>query len=133
MADDKTINSVVFSDIPLNFEVHPVTQNLIPLKNERAIRQSVRNLVLMNFYETPYNGNLGSGTTALLFDNYTPLTKHMIKTNVEQVVTNYEPRAELIDVVVDDSIEHSIVITIIFRCKNSINPVTVDVFLERVR
>ncbi len=131
---EKTLNEVVFSDIPLDFEVHPLTNNLIPLKNERAIKQSVRNLVLTNFYENPYNGLLGSNILSSLFENYSPLVGSQIKKDIEQVIVNNEPRVTIVEIILDADIDYNgIKITIIFTCVNSLIPISVELLLDRVR
>ena len=63
-----------------------------------AVKRSVRNLVLTNFYEKPFHPEIGSGVTDMLFENMSPLTAVVLAKKVEDVMENFEPRARLIGV-----------------------------------
>ena len=63
-----------------------------------AVKRSVRNLVLTNFYEKPFHPEIGSGVRDMLFENMSPLTAVVLAKKVEDVIENFEPRARLIGV-----------------------------------
>ena len=75
------------------------------LSNVTAIKRSVRNLVLTNFYEKPFHPEIGSGVRELLFENANPLTSIAISQAITDVINNYEPRARLNSVTVFDNID----------------------------
>jgi phage baseplate assembly protein W len=123
-----------FKDIPLGFNAHPLTGNIKALENTDAVKQSVRNIVLTNFYERPYNSIFGGNIRAQLFENMDVLTEYNISKDIRQALDNFEPRAIIDDIktqVVED--RNALNVTIRFRIKNNSNPITVGILLERVR
>jgi phage baseplate assembly protein W len=124
----------IFKDIPLSFTAHPVTGNVKALVNRDAVKQSVKNIVLTNFYERPYSPNLGGDILSQLFENMDPITEYNIAKNIRQALDNYEPRA-IIDEIKSDFYqdENAINITITFRVRNDAEPISVNVLLDRVR
>jgi phage baseplate assembly protein W len=124
----------IFKDIPLSFTAHPVTGNVKALVNRDAVKQSVKNIVLTNFYERPYSPNLGGNILSQLFENMDPITEYNISKNIRQALDNYEPRA-IIDEIKSDFYqdENAINITITFRVRNDAEPISVNVLLDRVR
>jgi phage baseplate assembly protein W len=124
----------VFKDIPLSFTAHPVTGNVKALVNRDAVKQSVKNIVLTNFYERPYSPNLGGDIISQLFENMDTITEYNIAKNIRQALDNYEPRA-IIDEIKSDFFQdqNAINITITFRVRNDANPISVNVLLDRIR
>ena len=128
------ITEVVYSDIPLNLTSHPITGNIKMLSNADAVKQSVKNLVLTNFFERPYNPFLGGDILSQLFENMDPMTEYNLTTNVRQVLENYEPRVTVNDIktrVIED--QNAINMEIRFQVVNIPEELTVTVLLERVR
>ena len=89
-----------FKDISSSFKVNPLNFDLIALKNETAIARSIRNLVLTNRQERFFNPYLGSNVSRLLFENLDEITASNIKDEIESTINNFEPRVELLEVVV---------------------------------
>ena len=126
--------SRAFKDINLSFRPHPVTKDLTILRNENAIKRSVRNLVQTNFYERPFQPELGCGIRELLFENFTPMTKVFLERKIEEVIVNYEPRVNLQNVAVDDDQDRNrLVVDIYFYVVGVPGPQVVQTFLQRVR
>jgi phage baseplate assembly protein W len=88
-----------FKDISLSFEPHPVTKDLPILKNESAIRRSVRNLVETFPTERFFNSLIGSDITRSLFENIDFGMASVIQNQIETSINNFEPRVE--NVIVD--------------------------------
>lgn len=129
---DKDIT--IFSDLDIGFIPHPITKQLTRKKNREAVRQSVKALVLTDFYERPFKSDIGCGIRRHLFELFTPATKQSMQNAVREVIANYEPRAELIDVLVEDRPDlHAVTISVAFYIVNDPDPVVLDVILERVR
>ena len=123
-----------FKDLDLNFEPHPVTLDVPKKIDDEAIKRSVKNLVLTNTYERPFHPEISSGIRELLFENMTPLTAQIISNRVRDVITNYEPRVDLIDIAVDVNLDaNAYGITILFRVKNTLRDVNLELALERIR
>ena len=90
-----------FRDFSLTFEKNAVTNDILALKNEAAIKESVKNIVLYNFYEKPFDPFFGGNIIGLLFENSTPNMELEIKNRIEQSVEIYEPRVTAVSVDVD--------------------------------
>lgn len=129
-----TIKSVVYSDFFTDFSRHTNTGQLNRKTNEDAVKQSIRNLLLTDFYERPYQPLIGSNLKALLFENFTPITHSLCKSYVKEVIDKYEPRANLLTTIVSPNIDgNSISLTIHFTIKNISEPATLQLILERTR
>jgi phage baseplate assembly protein W len=81
-----------FKDISLSFEPHPITNDLPVLKNESAIRRSVRNLVETLPTERFFNSLLGSDVRRSLFEFVDFGTASIIRDQIEIVINNFEER-----------------------------------------
>jgi phage baseplate assembly protein W len=90
-----------FKDISLSFEPHPVTKDLPILKNENAIRRSVRNIVETIPTERFFNSLLGSDIEKSLFEFIDFGTASVIQNQVEISIKNFEPRVTNVVVEVD--------------------------------
>ena len=127
-------NSRSFRDIDLDFNRNPVTNDINVVENVIAIKRAVKNLVLTNFYERPFQPELGCGIRGLLFEPFTPLTKVLIELAVEEVLLNNEPRIDLTSVKVDDDQDgNRLVVDIYFYVVGVPGPQIVQTFLQRVR
>ena len=90
-----------FKDFSLTFEKNAVTNDILSLKNEAAIKESVKNIVLYNFYEKPFNPFFGGNIIGLLFENSTPTLELEVKNRISNSVEIYEPRVTAVSVDVD--------------------------------
>ena len=90
-----------FRDFSLTFEKNAVTNDILALKNEAAIKESVKNIVLYNFYEKPFDPFFGGNIIGLLFENSTPTMELEIKNRIEESVEIHEPRVTAVSVDVD--------------------------------
>lgn len=97
--------SRAFKDISFSFEPHPVTKDLPILKNESAIRRSVRNLVETIPTERFFNPLLGSDVRSSLFDLVDYGTASIIRDQIIETIENYEERVENLSVDVVPSID----------------------------
>jgi len=87
-----------FKDISLSFRPHPITKDIGSLKNEDAIKKSVKNLVQTIPRERYFNSILGSDITGLLFDFVDFGTASNIERQIEISINNFEPRVENLDI-----------------------------------
>jgi len=87
-----------FKDVSMTFQRHPLTNDLIALKNEQAIARSLRNIVFTNPGEKFFNQNFGSRISKSLFENIDDISASLIVDEIRQSITNYEPRVDLLDV-----------------------------------
>lgn len=118
-------------DIDLNFTVHPLSGDLATKTNTNAIKQSVRNIVLTNFYERGFNIEFGTNTNNSIFELMDPLSVQTLNGNIKKALNNFEPGIELIDVeIIPDKSSNTLFITIIYNIKNSIDTETVNIELS---
>ena len=89
-----------FKDFSLTFEKNAVTNDILSLKNEAAIKESVKNIVLYNFYEKPFDPFFGGNIIGLLFENSTPTMVLDVKSRIERAIEIYEPRVTAVSAVV---------------------------------
>jgi len=96
-----------FKDISASFQINPINNDLITIKNENAIARSVRNLVLTSPGDKPFQPTIGSRVYDLLFENMDELTASAIRSEIENTINNYEPRVELENVEVTPNYEEN--------------------------
>jgi len=105
-----------FKDVSMSFQANPLNNDLIALKNQTAIARSVRNIVLTSPGEKFFNPDFGSNVSKLLFDNLDDLTALSIRDEIENSIRNYEPRVQLIDVVVVPEYDNNeFNVTVVYR------------------
>lgn len=90
-----TNTSKRFTDVSLSFEANPVTGDLTTLSNERAINNSLKNLMMISTSEVPYNSQIGSGIPSYLFEVFDDVTADLISKEIERIIKFSEPRIEL--------------------------------------
>ena len=122
-----------YSDIDLNFTRHPNTNDVVRKWDTAAVVQSVKTLLLSHFYERPFHPEIGSQIKAALFENFSNDTKEMLKTFIINVLTNFEPRATLIDLEITEDGRNSIDLAIALEVVNTQEIVTFSFILERLR
>lgn len=128
-----------YSDLDLDFIAHPTTKDIVKKTGVDAVKRSIRNLVLTNFYDRPFQPGIGSNAQRLLFDNISPLTANFLQNAIIEVIDNFEPRVQLmmdgnrgVLVTVDpDNNGYNVQLT--FTMINRTEPVTINLFLERIR
>ena len=90
-----------FKDISLSFKRHPVTNDILALRNEDAIKRSVRNLVETINEERFFNSLIGSHVRESLFEVPDNTIRSTLKAQIENSILNFEPRVNLTDVIIN--------------------------------
>ena len=130
----KTKKVTIYQDFKKDLEKSPLSQDLTVNKDEDAVKESIKNLILTDRGERLMQPSLGGNITAMLFENITPAVLKLIEDNIRTTITLYEPRAELQNVAVSSNIDDNTVkVRITFYIKNVEQPIDLDVFLERTR
>ena len=96
-----------FKDISMSFEVNPINNDIIGIKNSTAIARSIRNLVLTVPGERFFNEDLGSRVSEILFDNLDEISASAIRDEIEETIIKYEPRVKLEDVQVKPNYDNN--------------------------
>lgn len=124
----------VYSDFTTSFDIHPTKLDLVTTTNEEAVKRSIRNLLLTDRGERLFNPILGSDIRSLLFENFSPQTESSLRDYIETTINNYEPRANLIDVIVSAFPEaNAYSVTVVFSVINKSEPIVLDILLNRIR
>jgi predicted component of type VI protein secretion system len=124
----------IFRDLDLAFGANPVTGDVNKKYDDNAVKQSIKNLILMRPYESPFHPEVSSQVNNLLFELPTPITAELIKTSIIQVITKFEPRVQQFEVSVTDMTDQNAYsITVQFMIKGSITSTTVNTLLYRSR
>ena len=92
--------SRAFKDINLSFKRHPVTNDVLTVSDEDAIKRSVKNIIFTILGEKPFEPNFGSVISRSLFDLNTNLNEIRISDEIQQSLLNYEPRIDNTEVTV---------------------------------
>lgn len=134
LVTSRTKQLEIYSDFKKDLALSPLSGDLALFKNESAVKESLKNLILTDRGERLMQPNLGGNIRAMLFENMTPAGLKLIEEQVRTTIEIYEPRAELLDVIVGGNLDDNMVkVTVKFFIKNQEQPVELDVFLERTR
>lgn len=121
-----------FSDINLTFAKHPITDDIAKRLNEKAITESIKNLVLTKIYGRPFHPELSCGVFSLLFENLTGSVLSTMNTVIINTINNFEPRVQLQLVECKPSEdETAIQVTIIFKIIGTTENIKTQFFLQR--
>ena len=124
----------VWVDIDAAFLKHPSTNDLTIKSDDRAIKFAIKSLVMTEHYERLFHGEIGTPVRKFLFENISDVNLIIIREAISDVITNYEPRVTVLDVIVNpDEDNNSIKIDIIYKIKNSNAISNVSVALDRTR
>jgi hypothetical protein len=131
----KTIQTDFFSDFTTSFSKTPVGDQLVRVTNENAVNQSLRNLIKTNLGERLFQPMVGSDVYSRLFEHNLMDNLDTLELFIRNTVENNEPRAQLIEAVVNPSVsdENAIEVSIIYNLINNPEPITLNIILKRVR
>jgi phage baseplate assembly protein W len=134
MATATTNIVAAYSDLDLNFTIHPVKKDINRYTNEAAVVNSIKNLILTNHYERPFQPDIGSNVRRLLFENMDTITATTLEKEIQQTIKNYEPRANISRLNVSPDYDNNgFKVYMEFYVVNRTSPITINFFLERIR
>ena len=132
--NESTRSSRIFKDLNLDFQQNTATKDIQKIKDIEAVKRSVRNLINTNHYEKPFHPEIGSNLRAMLFELMSPQMNHLISKQIENLINNYEPRCNLVEVFAQPMFDRNgYSVQISFLVNNHQEPVIVESFLERLR
>ena len=124
----------IYKDFDLSFSVNPITGDLGTKSNVNAIQQSIKTLINTNFFERPFQPTLGCNIRSILFEPISPVVANDLKTVINDVLVNYEPRIVVRDIEIrDNSDANSYFITIVYNIRSSKTVNTFETVLKRLR
>lgn len=123
-----------FSDLGITMTAHPVTGSITVKKNADAVVGALKNIILTNRFERPYDPLFGADIRSRLFENFDPIEQVNIEEDIKMAITNHEPRATVSEVqVVASPNSNKVQVGITFYVVNEVQPVTVGLEIERTR
>ena len=132
--NESTRSSKIFKDLNLDFQQNSATKDIQKITDAESVKRSVRNLINTNHYEKPFHPEIGSNLRAMLFELMTPQMNHVISKQIENLINNYEPRCNLVEVFTQPRFDRNgYSVQISFKVNNHQEPVIVESFLERLR
>ena len=125
----------IYSDFLNSFEQNPLTGALARVTNEDSVKQSLRNIILTNIGERFYDSNKGSKIKQSLFELYDPSTVEIIRIQLGEAISAYEPRAIIQDIRLQEDLERNgYYVTLIFSIINIPDQTfSLDLSIQRVR
>jgi len=130
-----TRNVRQYTDLDLFFGKKSSNSDIQDITDVKAVKRSIRNLVLLNHYEKPFHPEIASGVRDMLFELMTPVTAQILARKIEDVIQNFEPRARLISVTALPNLDRNeYEVSIEFFVVNQPTElVELTIMLERVR
>ena len=127
-------NNFRYKDIDLSMKRDSVKGDIVPLIDAEAVKNSVKNLILISIFERRMNPWAGTLIYTQLFENFTPKTNAMIRKFIRDVLNIYEPRVELRNVTVNQQDDQNFLeVNVTFSIINLPEIYSVSIFLERLR
>jgi len=123
-----------FVDLNPKFDRHPITGDLPTIKNEDAIKQAVKNIVLTIRGEKPFRPFFGASINSALFENFDPVLIDDIALSIEDALTAHEPRVEVTEVEILDNIDtNALEVTVNYKIVGiPLDQQSLNLVLERV-
>ncbi len=126
----------VWKDLDLNFDSHPVTYDLTRVFDVESIKRSVKNLILTDYGERPFQPWIGSSIKGLLFEQMDAVTISSLRNRIEVLLENFEPRVIMESLEINDMDDNNrLTVTIRFKLINSPSgeTYTLNTFLDRIK
>ena len=126
---------LTFKDLSVTFKKHPVTNDLVTVKDKAAVSQSIKGLLLTRRGERPFQPDLGSGLQDLLFEPMDYGTSALIKKEITETLLRYEPRISITSLNCFQDYDNNgyDVEREYYILGREDRPVVIDIFLERTR
>lgn len=122
-----------FIDVDFNFIKHPITNNLPIKRNVNAVKQSVMNLLTLKEYDVPFHPEIKSPIYRFLFENFSIIEKLVLEGEIRKYLNVYEPRLKINTVTIYYPSPNEIQCSIVGELLNLMEPITVNVLIDRLR
>jgi phage baseplate assembly protein W len=121
-------------DLDLNLTTHPIRKDIIPLRDDDAIKNAVKNLLHTNAFERPFQPHLGANLRGILFQPADALTRIALRDNISRVLAQHEQRIQVLNIrILDDSDANAYRVTLHYRIKAFNQDGNVEIILRRLR
>lgn len=123
-----------YSDLDLNFIIHPVKKDINKNVGVQAVINSVKNLLLTGHYEKPFHPEIGSNIRKMLFEPLDAIVATNLQREIEETLNNYESRVRVRKIIVSPNYDkNGFNVYLEFNVLNRTEPITINFFLSRVR
>ena len=123
-----------FQDIDLDFTAHPVTGDVVKVKDSVSVKRGIKNILLTEEGERLMQPELGSGVRNMLFEPMTDINAQRLEDEVRSAIEAWERRAEVLEIVVIPEEEHNRYrVAVTFRIINELEEQELELFLHRER
>ena len=134
MAITLKISDKEYTDLDLNFMIHPVKKDINKVRGEYAVIASVKNLLMTNHYERHFQPEIGSNIRGLLFEQLDNVTASNLEREIQLVINNFEPRVNIVSIAVSPDVDNNaFAVSMEFYITNKTESITINFLLERVR
>lgn len=124
----------LFTDIDLVFDKNPINGDVNVVYDEVAIKRSLKNLIFMNMYDSPFHPEISSPIGSLLFQTFTPDLANVLQRILLNLIANFEPRVRVLEINITTTPQlHQLDCEIVFTIINSQSQIVFNVLLQRVR
>jgi len=123
---------MIRKDLDLNFIKNPITGDINVKKNDDAIKQSLKTLLLLGSYEKPFNNNLGPDLNGFIFQNYIIGTEKKIEERIRTTLKQYEPGLNIKNLSVYPNDKNQIMIDLEYYFTGNV-PKNISLTMERTR
>lgn len=126
--------NIKYTDFDINLKKHPISLDILKLSDSESVKNSVRNILLTDFYEVPFHPEFGSGISSALFENWLPTSPAIIEKQIAFILKNKEPRVTLVGLeIYRGSDQSSISLDVYFIIKATSQSVVLNLILSRSR
>jgi phage baseplate assembly protein W len=123
-----------YTDFTTNLDVHPDTGDLFRITDVNAIKRSLKNIMLTNYYERPFQPKLATNIQGMLFENVGTEVLSMLSDTITYAINKYEPRVNVLSLNASASNDaDSVTINLVFTINNIPDTQTMSVVVSRVR
>ena len=124
----------IYSDIDLTFDANPITGDISKKYDVNSVKQSLKTLILTQFYERPFQPKLGSPVYKMLFENIDIISANALKLQIELMINKYEPRVRSQSVDVEPLYDQNAFnVSIYFYVVGILDPINFSTILKRSR
>lgn len=129
-------NLAPFKDLKVNFKPHPITGDLQVSKEDAAIKQSIVNLLMTVPGERPFQPQLGSSLSELLFEPLDFGVAALIKNEINDTIRKYEPRVNVVGLTVEPNFDDNafdVNFEFEIRGREDVTPLQINFLLQRTQ
>jgi phage baseplate assembly protein W len=121
-----------YSDFDFSFKINPNYGDITPIKDNNAIKQSIKNLIFTGIFERPFNPTVAMGINDYIFEKLDAISVATIITEIKRIVLTYEKRVSDLKVGIESE-KNTVKMVIIFSIVNTEDIDSLNIVLTRVR